>query len=426
MESLKKVNLESQVDLKREIIGGLSTFFTMAYILVVNPAILSVAGVPKDGALFATAVASAIATFLVGIWAKLPFALAPGMGLNAYFAFVVCKGLGISWQTALAAVFLEGIIFLILSLLGFRQKIFQAIPKSLAIGISAGIGLFISLIGLKEAGIIISDKNTLVTLGDISNIKAVIAIASFIFIAVLSYLKVTGAVLIGIIFATILAGILGDFQMPTTLFSFPAPTAAFKIDWASLFSLSILPIIVTFLLVDMFDTVGTLAGLSSLLGIKKDDKRLSRVLTVDAAGTTVGALLGTSTVTTYIESAAGIVSGARTGIASIVVAILFLTSLFLYPILSSIPLYVTSGALIFVGFLMFQTVKNIDFSKIEEGLPAFVTLMGIPLTFSIANGIGFGFITYTILKLTLGKFKDLNPLIIIISIVFLLHFLKII
>ena len=426
MENVKNVNFESQVSLKREIIGGLSTFFTMAYILVVNPAILSVAGVPKDGALFATAIASAIATFLVGIWAKLPFALAPGMGLNAYFAFVVCKGLGISWQTALAAVFLEGIIFLSLSLLGFRQKIFQAIPKSLAIGISAGIGLFISLIGLKEAGIIISDKNTLVSLGDISNIKAVIAVASFIFIAVLSYLKVTGAVLIGIIFATFLAWILGDFHMPTTFFSFPTPTAAFKIDWTSLLSLSILPIIVTFLLVDMFDTVGTLAGLSSLLGIKKDDKRLAKVLTVDAAGTTVGALLGTSTVTTYIESSAGIVSGARTGIASIVVAVLFLVSLFFYPILSSIPLYVTSGALIFVGFLMFQTVKNIDFSKIEEGLPAFVTLMGIPLTFSIANGIGFGFITYTILKLVLGKFRDLNPLIIIISIIFLLHFLKII
>jgi len=196
MEGLRNTNLESRVSLKREIIGGLSTFFTMAYILVVNPAILSVAGVPKDGALFATAVASAIATFLVGIWARLPFALAPGMGLNAYFAFVVCKGLGISWQTAFAAVFLEGIIFLILSLLGLRHKIFQAIPKSLAIGISAGIGLFISLIGLKEAGIIISDKNTLVSLGDISNIKAVIAVASFIFIAVLSYSKVTGAVLI--------------------------------------------------------------------------------------------------------------------------------------------------------------------------------------------------------------------------------------
>ncbi len=323
MGNLGDINLEQSTNLKREIIGGLSTFFTMAYILVVNPAILSVAGIPKDGALFATAAASAIATFLVGVWAKLPFALAPGMGLNAYFAFVVCKSLGISWQTALAAVFLEGILFLILSLLGFRHKVFKSIPKSLAIGISAGIGLFISLIGLKEAGIIISDKNTLVSLGNISNIKAVTAIASFIFIAVLSYLRITGAVLIGIIFATFLAAILGDFHMPNNLFSFPTPTAAFKIDWSSLFSLSILPIMVTFLLVDMFDTVGTLAGLSSLLGIKKDDERLSKVLTVDATGTTIGALLGTFTVTTYIESAAGIVSGARTGIASIVIATLF-------------------------------------------------------------------------------------------------------
>ncbi len=410
--------------MRREIIAGFTTFFTMSYILVVNPSILSAAGMPKDGVIFATAVASAIATFLVGIWAGLPFALAPGMGLNAYFAYTCVLGMGISYQTALTAVFIEGLLFLILSVFKFREAIFKAIPENLAYSISAGIGLFIAFIGLKDANLVVANKNTIVSLGDFSSFPAVITILSLILIAYLSKRKVSGSILIGIVFAAVLSVIFGKSSVPQTIFGIPHPSTAFKLDFSSVIDGSIVPVVVTFLLVDVFDTVGTLTGLTARLGIPLKDEKVSRALTCDAVGTVTGGLLGTSTVTTYIESASGIAAGGKTGITAVTVSVLFALSVFLYPLISAVPTFATAAALIYVGAYMMASVRKIDWDNVADSIPAFVTFVGIPLTFSISDGIGLGFITYTFLKLLTGKIKELNLTIFIISIVFLVKFLS--
>jgi AGZA family xanthine/uracil permease-like MFS transporter len=409
-------------ELKREVLAGLTTFFTMSYILVVNPAILSAAGMPKEGVIFATAVSAAIATFLMGVYAKLPFALAPGMGLNAYFAYTVCGQMGIPWQTALAAVFLEGVIFLVLALFGARRAIFRSIPRSLAYAISAGIGLFIALIGLKNAGIVTYSKATLLQLGNLKEPQAVITLLSLILITLLVKKGVKGSLLIGIGFATALAAALGMVKAPHAVFGFPHPETAFKLSFHQIFSLQIVPVITAFLLVDVFDTVGTLSALCTRLGIELHDKRVGRALTCDAVGTTVGGLLGTSTVTTYVESASGVAAGGKTGLTAVTVAALFALSLFLYPLISVVPEFATSAVLIFVGYFMVESLKNVEWSDVTEALPAFVTLIGIPLTFSISDGMGLGFITYTAVKLLSGKFKDLNYIIILISLIFAAKF----
>ena len=415
-------NEETGKKLKQEIIAGFTTFFTMSYILIVNPIILSAAGIPKEGVIFATAVSAAIATFIMGVYAGLPFALAPGMGLNAYFAYTVCGQMGISWQTTLTAVFLEGVVFLIMALFGARKAIFKAIPPSLAYGISSGIGLFIALIGFKNSGIITHDPNTLLKLGNIKSFESVVTILSFILIAVLVKKRVSGSLLIGIIFSTILAIISGKSVLPESFFGFPEPSAAFQLDFHSIFSGAIVPVILTFLLVDIFDTVGTLSGLCARLGIPLSDKKIGRALTADAAGTTVGGLLGTSTVTTYIESASGVASGGRTGITAVTVSVLFLISLFLYPLISAVPGFATSSALIYVGAFMMASLKKIDWNDPSEALPAFVTLSAIPFTFSISDGMGLGFITYTAIKLISGRLRDLNPFLILITAIFLFKF----
>jgi AGZA family xanthine/uracil permease-like MFS transporter len=409
--------------MRKEVLAGITTFFTMSYILLVNPAILSAAGMPKDGVIFATAVASALATFLVGFWAGLPFALAPGMGLNAYFAYTCVLGMGISYETALTAVFIEGLIFLVLSIFKFREAIFKAIPESMAYSISAGIGLFIAFIGLKNANLIVSNKNTLVSLGDFSSFPAIITVLSLIVIAYLSKKGVSGSILIGIAFATVISIIFGKSPLPHSILGFPSPTAAFKLDFLSVMNGSIIPVIVAFLLVDVFDTVGTLTGLTARLGISLKDERIGKALTCDAFGTVAGGLLGTSTVTTYIESASGIAAGGKTGATAITVSILFLMSLFLYPLISAVPTFATSAALIYVGAYMMASIKRIDWDNVADSIPAFVTFIGIPLTFSISDGIGLGFITYSLLKILAGRVKELNVTIFIISIVFLVKFL---
>jgi len=413
---------EAGKELRRELIAGFTTFFTMSYILVVNPAILSSAGMPKEGVIFATAVASAIATFIMGVYAGLPFALAPGMGLNAYFAYTVCGQMGIKWQTALTAVFLEGVIFLIMAFFGARRALFKAIPPSLAYGISAGIGLFIALIGLKNSGIITNDPNTLLRLGNLKSLEASVTLLSLILIATLLKRGISGSLLIGILFSEVVALIFGKASLPEKLFGFPSPSAAFQLDFHSILTGAVVPVIVAFLLVDVFDTVGTLSGLSARLGIPLADKKIGRALTSDAVGTTVGGLLGTSTVTTYIESSSGIASGGRTGITAVTVAVLFLLSLFLYPLISAIPEFATSAVLIYVGAFMMASLKKINWEDPSESLPAFVILIGIPFTFSISDGMGLGFITYTTVKVLTGRLKDLNPLLILITVIFTAKF----
>ena len=409
-------------EVKRELLAGLTTFLTMSYILIVNPAILSDAGIPKEGVIFATAVASAVATYTMGIYAGLPFALAPGMGLNAYFAYTVCGQMGIDWRTALTAVFIEGVLFLIMAFFGARRAIFRSMPKSLAYGISAGIGIFITFIGLKNAHIVVPSHSTLVKLGDLKSPQAFITVLTLIFITVLQRKKVKGSLLFGILFAVLLSVPFGLVEKPHGIVGLPRPVAAFQLDFSHILSYSIVPVVMAFLLVDVFDTVGTLSALCTRLGISLKDERVGRALTSDAIGTTVGALLGTSTVTTYVESASGVAAGGRTGLTAITVATLFLLSLFLYPLISVIPTFATSAVLIYVGYFMMESLKKIEWEEITEALPAFITFTAIPLTYSISDGMGIGFITYTAVKVLTGNWKDLNPVLILITAIFFVKF----
>ena len=411
-----------KADIKRELLAGITTFLTMSYILIVNPAILSDAGVPKEGVIFATAVSSAVATYTMGLYAGLPFALAPGMGLNAYFAYTVCGQMGVDWRTALTAVFIEGVIFLVMALFGARRAIFKSMPKSLAYGISAGIGLFITLIGLKNSGIVVYSKETLVKLGSLTSPQALITVLTLIFITVLQKKNIKGSLLLGILFAVLLSVPFGLVEKPEAVLGLPKPSAALKLDFSHIFSYSIIPVVVAFLLVDVFDTVGTLSALCTRLGIPLEDKKVGRALTSDAVGTTVGALLGTSTVTTYVESASGVAAGGRTGLTAVTVATLFLLSLFLYPLISVIPTFTTSAVLIYVGYFMMESLKKIEWEEITEALPAFITFTGIPFTYSISDGMGLGFITYTAVKLLCGRWKDLNWVLILITAIFLYKF----
>ncbi len=408
--------------MRGEILAGITTFFTMSYILVVNPVILSAAGMPKDGVVFATAVSSAVATLLVGIWADLPFALAPGMGLNAYFAYSCVVGMGISYETALTAVLIEGLIFLVFAVFGLRERIFKAMPKDIALSISAGIGLFIAFIGLRNAGIVVPDRNTLIKLGNISSFPAVSTLLSLILIGYLSKKRISGSILIGIIFSTLLSIIFGKSELPHAFIGIPHPTAAFKLDFKSVLNGSIVPVIVAFLLVDVFDTVGTLTGLAARLGIPLSSGKVGRALTSDAVGTVVGGLLGTSTVTTYIESASGIASGGRTGKTAITVSILFLLSLLFYPLISAVPPFATSAALIYVGAFMMSSIGKVNWSNVSDAVPPFITFIGIPLTFSISDGIGLGFLTYSVLKAVTGRLSELNLTIFIVSAIFFVKF----
>ncbi len=411
-----------EVNVKREVLAGITTFLTMSYILAVNPIILSAAGMPKDGVIFATAASAALATFLMGTYAKLPFALAPGMGLNAYFAYTVCGQMGVSWKTALSAVFLEGVIFLILTVSGVRSAIFKAIPKNLSYAISAGIGLFIALIGLKSSGIIEPSQDTLVKLGNLREFSPAVTIAVLILTAILIKRKVPGALLWGILLATTIGILAGKAKPPSSILGFPHPSAAFKLDFSSLLSSSIIPVVITFLIVDLFDTVGTLSALCTRLGIPLNDNKVSKALTCDAVGTAVGSLMGTSTVTTYVESASGVAAGGKTGITAVTVSVLFILSLFFYPLISAIPEFATAPALIYVGSFMMAPLRKIEWEDATESLPAFITLVGIPFTFSISDGMGLGFISYTLVKLLSGRKEEINPTLFIVTVIFLVKF----
>lgn len=417
---------------RTEVLAGITTFMTMAYIIFVNPAILSDA-IGKEAIpslVTATALSAGIATIIMGLYAKKPFALAPGMGLNAFFAYSVVLGLGYPWQVALAAVFVEGLIFILLSVTKLRTAIINAIPVSQKYAIGAGIGLFLTLIGLKSAGIVVASSTTLLTLGteNFSKREFWIAMLGLLIATGLMVHRIPGALMIAILTATAVSIALGISPAPDSLFAFPTLEKTFlQLDFVGLINLGAIGVVFAFFMVDFFDTLGTVSGLSAKAGFMRKDGSIpdsEKILLTDAVGTSLGAVLGTSTVTTYIESAAGIEEGGRTGMTALIVGLLFLiVGLFVSPIAKVIPSSATAPALILVGFLMLNVVREIDFSDLTEALPAFAVLVTIPFTYSIADGIGAGFISYVVLKLLAGKWKEIHPLMFCLATVFAIYFL---
>jgi len=410
----------------RELLAAATTFLTMAYIVVVNPAILADAGMDFGAVFVATCVAAAIGALIMGLYANYPFGLAPGMGLNAYFAYAVVGGLGFSWQTALGAVFISGVIFLVLSILPVREWIINAIPRNLKVAISAGIGLFLGLIGLQNAGVVVNDEATLVALGDLTAVTTILAGAGFVLMVALDARGVPGAVLIGMlgISAVGLAFGLTEFHGVAAIPPDPMPTLG-QLDIAGAFQAGLVTIVFAFLFVDLFDSAGTLVGLSHRAGLLKPDgtmPRLKRALIADSTATVAGAALGTSTVTSYIESATGIKAGGRTGLTAVAIAGLFLLTLFLAPLAKSVPTYATAPALVFVACLMARGLGEMEWEEPTEYGPAVVTALAMPLTYSIADGIGLGFLTYAAAKLLAGRFRDLSPAVLVIAALFALRF----
>ncbi len=418
-------------DFRRETIGGITTFLAMAYILIVNPIILSNAGMDQDALFTATAVAAIVGTLVMGLYARYPIALAPGMGLNAFFAFSVVLGMGIPWEHALAGVFVSGIIFLILALSGIREKLINAIPSGLKYAVSAGIGFFIAFVGLQNAGIIVANDATIVGLGDLRESGPALSIFGIAITAVLLTLKVRGAVFYGIIITAIAGMIFGIVDIPNQVLSMPpAPTAlgAFfspLFDPSVMFSGTMLVVIFTFLFVDFFDTAGTLVGVATQAGLMKDNKlpRAGRALAADSVATIAGAAIGTSTTPAFVESSSGVAAGARTGFASVVTAICFFLALFFFPLLSVITEEVTAAALIIVGVLMASSLSKIEWGRIDEALPAFLTVIAMPLSYSIATGIALGFIFYPLVKIFKGEAKNVHWIMYMMFVVFLLYFI---
>ncbi|MBN1970981.1 MAG: NCS2 family permease [Candidatus Delongbacteria bacterium] len=418
---------ENKTNVRTEIIAGITTFMTMAYILAVNPGILSATGMDKEALFTATALSAVVGTLMMALVAKLPFALAPGMGLNAFFAFSVVIGMKFSWQFALTAVLLEGIIFILLTFLNVREAIINSIPLNMKHSVSAGIGLFIAFIGLHNAGIVVDNPATLVSLGNMADHGVWVALFGVLVTGVLLAKNVKGALLIGIIVSTIVGIPLGITNFSGVIDMPPSVEPIFfKFEFANIFSVDMLIILFTFLFVDMFDTVGTLVGVGSKADMLDKDGKLPRAkqaLLADAVGTTVGACLGTSTVTTYVESASGVAEGGRTGLTSLVVAIMFILSLFFAPLFISIPGAATAPALIMVGLFMMSPIKKIDLNDYTEAIPAFLTIIMMPLTYSIAEGIVFGLLSYVILKVLSGKAKELHPLSYVLSVLFIIKFI---
>jgi adenine/guanine/hypoxanthine permease len=417
---------ENKTTVRRELLAGLTTFTTMAYIVVVNPRTLSEAGMPVEGVLFATCISAAVATLIMGLWANYPIALAPGMSLNAYFTYTIVIGRGVPWQTALGVVFLSGLLFLILTLTSLREHIVNGIPDCLKHGTAAGIGLFIAFVGMRNAKLIVANPATFVSLGKISDPAVLLAAAGVVLIGILMVRRVGGAILIGIIAIT-LAGIpFGQSHWPGHFFSWPDPSGTlFKLDLRGAAKIGLGELIFVFFFVDLFDNVGTLVGVCEQGGFLRDGKlpRASRALLSDAIGTLLGAVTGTSTVTSYIESASGVAAGARTGLGNIVIAGLFVCAMFCAPLVAAIPVYATAPALIFVGALMCGVVAKVKWDDLSEALPAFLTLVVTPLTFSIATGLSLGVLSYTLVKLGSGRHREISPLIWVLAGLFLLRYI---
>lgn len=417
---------ENNTTIRKEFLAGLITFLTMSYILIVNPSILSTTGMDKDALFTATALATIFATLMMALYAKLPIAQAPGMGLNAFFAFTICGVMGYSWQFALTAVFIEGIIFILLTFFNVRELIVKSIPKVLKDAIPVGIGLFITLIGLKNAGIVVSSPATLVALGDFSQHSIWIAFLGLFVTAVLFVRNVNGSILIGIVVATIFGLILGDVKLPEGNVIDTPPSIApifAQFEWDYILSVNMVIVVFTLLFVNLFDTVGTLIGVVSKAGLADEDgnfPQMKKALFSDALGTTVGSILGTSTVTAYVESASGVASGGRTGLTSVSTALFFILALFFAPLFLMVPAAATSPALIIVGLFMISSVAKINFSDMSEGLPAFLTIVFMPFTYSIAEGIVFGMLSFAFIKVFCGKSKDVSVTVYVIAALFLL------
>lgn len=399
-----------------ELRAGVVTFLTMSYILFVNPQILGQAGMPVADVVVATAVAAAVASLAMGLAANYPFALAPGMGLNAYFAFGVVAAMGVSWQVALAAVLVEGVLFLALSLSGARRALVEAIPAPIKLATTGGIGLFLAMIGFQNAGLVVDSPATLVTLGDLGQLPALLALAGLMVTGALMAAGVRGALLLGILSTTALAWLTSTTEVPSHFVSLPhLPRETFlAVDLSGLLDGSLLPVIFAFLFIDIFDTAGTLLGVGRLAGFVDEEgnlPRADRAFTADALGTVAGALLGTSTVTSYVESATGVEEGGRSGLTAVVVAICFLLALFATPLLASVPALATAPALVVVGALMMRGVRDISWKETEQALPAFLTISLMPLTYSIATGITFGLLAWVGIKLLRGRWREVHPVL---------------
>ena len=421
---------EKGSSVRTELLAGLTTFIAMAYILFVNPNILADAGIPKDAAIASTIWIAALASLAMGVFANYPVALAPGMGLNAFFAYYVCGVLGLHWTVALGAVFFSGVLFLILTVGGIRQAIINAVPRDLKLAISVGIGLFIAFIGLKGTGLIVENSATYVALGHVTAPTTLLSLFGLLFTAALMARNIHGAILIGIFVTTILAMAFGMTPAPQGFgdiisTSLPHMGATFgQLDLAGAWNYGLVSIIFTFTVVELFDNMGTLIGLTTKAKMVKPDghiENIDKALTTDAVGTMVSAVFGTSTVTSYIESAAGIASGGRTGLTAVAAGMLFLTALLFTPLIGLVPAFATAPALILVGALLMSEVGKIDFSDFTNALPAFLTIIMMPLTSSIANGFAFGFISYTVMKLFAGQYKKISWIMYLVSIAFLIN-----
>jgi AGZA family xanthine/uracil permease-like MFS transporter len=424
---------EHQTTWRTEVLAGVTTFVTMAYIIFVNPAILSETGMPIGAVTIATCLCAAFGSILMGLLANLPLALAPGMGLNAYFTYTVVKGMGVPWETALGCVFLSGVAFLVLTAVGARQLIVNAIPRSLFSAVAGGVGLFIAFIGFKDAGIVVANPATTVALGNLASPPVALSLAGLMGIAALQAWKVKGAILFGILGATAAGWAMGLVHVspsPTSLADMSA--TAFRLNiWGALnlkggFGAALIEIVFVFLFVDLFDNVGTLVAVTKRAGFVQPDgtiPRLSRILFADSIATLVGALAGTSTVTSYIESAAGVEVGGRTGLTSVVVGVLFLLTLMFAPLVQAIPAAATAPALILVGAMMMGALKEVEWFDPVEAIPAFLTLIMIPLSFSIANGLAFGIVSHAVLTLVTGRARRKDWLLFVLAVLFVLRFI---
>ncbi|MBE5960709.1 MAG: NCS2 family permease [Lachnospiraceae bacterium] len=421
---------ENNTNFKAEILGGITSFLTMAYILFVVPGILSQVGMSETSVFAATAIASAVGTFIMGAFAKFPTVLAPGMGLNAFFAFGVCFGMGIEWQTAMAAVLMSGLIFTVISITGIREMIIKAIPNNLKFAVTAGIGLFIAFIGLKNAGIIVGDESTYVALGDLSSKQVLLSIFGIVVMAVLMVRGVKTAIFLGLV-VTVIGGVLiGVVDAPSAIIAMPpsvAPTFGAAVrHLGDLFNAKMMLVVFTFLFMDFFDTAGTLVAIGSKVGLIREDgsvKNGPRALLADSVATCVGAVFGTTNTTTCMESLSGISVGARTGFSSVVAAGCFIISLFFSPLLSVVTSGVTAPALIIVGSLLCTSLKEIEWDAPEIAIPSFLTIILMPLTYSIGEGIAFGFLAYVILMLAKGKRKEVHPIMYALGVLFLVYFI---
>jgi AGZA family xanthine/uracil permease-like MFS transporter len=414
---------------RTEVVAGATTFLTMCYILAVNPTVLGTTGMDRGALFTGTAIASAIATLLLAFMAKLPFAQAPSMGLNAFFAFTLCQAMGYTWQQALAISLIEGVVFILITFLNIREMILNSIPEDLRFAISAGIGMFIAFIGLKNAGIVVSNPATYVALGKFTP-AAILGVIAIVLSGVLMARKVKGALFFSILITAVVGIPLGVTEIPQGWLPVSLPQSLSpvfcKYDFTGLLNMKTVMVVVSLLLVNIFDTVGTLVGLAYKTHIVRPDGSIPHVkeaMMSDAIGTTCGSLLGTSTLTTYVESASGIAEGGRSGLTSFTVGVLFLVSLFLSPVFLLIPSAATSGALVLVGVLMIDSVKRINLSEVDDAFPAFITMITMVLCYSIADGICLGILSYVVLKLCVGKWRELNATLLVLSVIFILNFI---